>query len=123
MKLFRNNRLNLYPPLTVSLASLLTKLNSSMFLECLWCGECRLRGCVVATDHPVHAPPSTTSPWESELPPTKGYVMAPVRGVYHVYRNQAALEAGDPIPYAFPNLDVFVADMNRLCTMISDGPM
>uniref|UniRef100_A0A1B6MLD3 AMP deaminase n=1 Tax=Graphocephala atropunctata TaxID=36148 RepID=A0A1B6MLD3_9HEMI len=74
-------------------------------------------------DHPVHAPPSTTSPWECELPPNKGYIFAPVRGVFQVYPDQAARDADNPLPYSYPHLDTFVQDMNRLCTMIADGPM
>ncbi|XP_054257177.1 AMP deaminase 2 isoform X2 [Macrosteles quadrilineatus] len=74
-------------------------------------------------DHPVHAPPSTTSPWECEIPATKGYIIQPLRGVYQVYKDKTALDNGEALPYAYPRLDMFVQDMNRLCTMIADGPM
>ncbi|KAG8247207.1 AMP deaminase 3 [Homalodisca vitripennis] len=77
----------------------------------------------ISADHPVHAPPSTTSPWECEMPPAKGYIFAPVRGVFQVYRDQAARDADNPLPYSYPHLDTFVQDMNRLCAMIADGPM
>jgi len=74
-------------------------------------------------DHPVHAPPSTTSPWECDSPPSKGYIFSPLRGVYQVYKDQNALDNNNPLPYTYPHLDLFVQDMNRLCSMIADGPM
>jgi len=74
-------------------------------------------------DHPVHAPPSSTCPWSSALPAAKGYVFSAVAGVYQVYQDQAALHANNPLPYTYPTLDIFVQDMNRLCTMIADGPL
>lgn len=73
-------------------------------------------------DHPVHAPASR-NPWECDFPPDKKYVIKPVRGVFQVYKDQESADNNHPIAYPFPNLDVFVADMNRLCTMIADGPL
>lgn len=57
------------------------------------------------------------------MPKAKGYVIAPQRGVFQVYQDEAAREANNPLPYAYPRLDMFVQDMTRLCTMIADGPL
>lgn len=73
-------------------------------------------------DHPVHAPASRT-PWECDFPPDKKYVIKPVRGVFQVYKDQESADSNHPIAYPFPSLDVFVADMIRLCHMIADGPL
>uniref|UniRef100_A0A1B6D983 AMP deaminase n=1 Tax=Clastoptera arizonana TaxID=38151 RepID=A0A1B6D983_9HEMI len=73
-------------------------------------------------DHPIHAP-GLSDPWITEHVEPKGYLIKPVKGVFHVYKNQEALEKDAAISYPYPNLDTFVADMNRLCTMIADGPL
>ncbi|XP_023708982.1 AMP deaminase 2 isoform X2 [Cryptotermes secundus] len=74
-------------------------------------------------DHPVHAPASKGNPWDCEFTPDKGYLLRPVNGVYHVYKDQRALDNEEPCNFPYPNLDTFVADMNRLCAMIADGPL
>lgn len=73
-------------------------------------------------DHPVHAPASS-NPWECDFPPDKKYVIKPVRGVFQVYKDQESSDNNTPIPFPFPNLDVFVADMIKLCNMMADGPL
>ncbi|KAL1114902.1 hypothetical protein AAG570_007726 [Ranatra chinensis] len=74
-------------------------------------------------DHPVHAPANRGDPWECKLPTPKGYVIAAKAGVFQVYENEAAREAGTPLNYPFLDLETFVYDMNKLCTMIADGPL
>lgn len=76
----------------------------------------------IDTDHPVHAPASS-NPWECDFPTDKKYIIQPVRGVFQVYKDKESADNNTPIPYPFPSLDVFVADMHRLCTMIADGPL
>jgi len=49
--------------------------------------------------------------------------MKPVNGVYNVYKDQTAMDNDEPCNFPYPNLDIFVADMNRLCAMIADGPL
>jgi AMP deaminase len=77
----------------------------------------------VFVDHPVHAPASKGNPWDCEFTPDRGYLLRPVNGVYHVYKDQRALDNEEPCSFPYPNLDTFVADMNRLCAMIADGPL
>ncbi|XP_046995943.1 AMP deaminase 2 isoform X1 [Schistocerca americana] len=71
-------------------------------------------------DHPVHAPASKGDPWKCNFPPSKGYFFRPVDGVFQVFRDP---ECTDPLPYPYKTLAQFVADMNRLCAMIADGPL
>ncbi|KAJ9573863.1 hypothetical protein L9F63_008723, partial [Diploptera punctata] len=74
-------------------------------------------------DHPVHAPSQKGNPWECEFPADKGYLLKPVNGVFHVYKNQEMLDNEEPCNYPYPNLNTFVGDMTRLCAMIADGPL
>ena len=55
--------------------------------------------------------------------PDKGYLLRPVNGVYNVYKDQTALDNDEPCSFPYPDLYTFVADMNRLCAMIADGPL
>lgn len=84
---------------------------------------CHLLFVSLSADHPVHAPASKGNPWDCEFTPDKGYLLQPVNGVYHVYKDQRALDNEEPCNFPYPNLDTFVADMNRLCAMIADGPL
>ena len=77
----------------------------------------------MSSDHPVHAPAQKGDPWDCDFPADKGYLMKPVNGVFHVYKDQEALEKEDPCNYPYPNLITFVGDMTRLCAMIADGPL
>lgn len=74
-------------------------------------------------DHPVHAPASKGDPWACDSPPSKGYLVRSNKGVFQVYADQQALDAGKPINYPYPDLEQFVTDMNRLCMLIADGPL
>jgi len=76
-----------------------------------------------SSDHPVHAPASRGDPWECDFPPSKNYKIAPINGVFNVFANDNDLVDGKPIPYSYPDLGVFVREMNLLCTMIADGPL
>lgn len=71
-------------------------------------------------DHPVHAPASKGDPWKCNFPSAKGYFFRAVDGVFQVFRDA---DCTDPLPYPYKTLAQFVADMNRLCAMIADGPL
>ncbi|KAL1130523.1 hypothetical protein AAG570_011769 [Ranatra chinensis] len=74
-------------------------------------------------DHPVHPPVTGDDPWECDFPPARGYSVAFKEGVLRVYENEEALRSDDPIKYPYTVLPEFLADMNRLCVMIADGPL
>ncbi|XP_046402743.1 AMP deaminase 2 isoform X12 [Ischnura elegans] len=74
-------------------------------------------------DHPINPPAAAENPWECEFPEAKGYIIKSVGGVFNVYKDEAALAAGKPNDYPYPNLATFIADMNYLCLMIADGPL
>lgn len=76
----------------------------------------------ICVDHPVHAP-GRSNPWICESSEPKNYLVKPVRGVFHVYKDKEALDKDEAISYPYPDLDMFVSDMNKLCTMIADGPL
>ncbi|XP_077297777.1 AMP deaminase isoform X3 [Arctopsyche grandis] len=74
-------------------------------------------------DHPVHAPASEGDPWDCNLPPSKNYIIKPVRGVFQVYANQEDVNQNKPLDYPYTKLPQFVQDMNVLCSMIANGPL
>nr|BAN21155.1 AMP deaminase [Riptortus pedestris] len=74
-------------------------------------------------DHPVHAPSSQGNPWDCEFPPSSNYVIRSKAGVFQVYKNSDDADADKPLNYQYPDLATFVADMNKLCIMIADGPL
>ncbi|XP_025418247.1 AMP deaminase 2 isoform X3 [Sipha flava] len=72
-------------------------------------------------DHPVHPPASVGDPWQCDFPPSLGYTIRARDGVFQLYSSPNAEHPVQGFPY--PNLDTFCRDMQRLCTMISDGPL
>ncbi|VVC27125.1 AMP deaminase,Adenosine/AMP deaminase domain,Metal-dependent hydrolase,Adenosine/AMP deaminase [Cinara cedri] len=72
-------------------------------------------------DHPVHPPASVGDPWQCEFPPSLGYTILPRDGVFQMYTDEDLERPVQGFPY--PNLETFCRDMQRLCTMISDGPL
>lgn len=72
-------------------------------------------------DHPVHPPASVGDPWQCDFPPSLGFTIRARDGVFQMYKSP-----DDEIPvqgFPYPNLETFCRDMQRLCTMISDGPL
>ncbi|XP_055684609.1 AMP deaminase 2 isoform X2 [Lutzomyia longipalpis] len=71
------------------------------------------------TDHPVHAMPSS-DPWAIETPPSKGYTIKAVNGVFNCFRDA---ECTQNLDYPYPKLPQFIQDMQTMCAMIADGPL
>uniref|UniRef100_A0A023FAY0 AMP deaminase n=1 Tax=Triatoma infestans TaxID=30076 RepID=A0A023FAY0_TRIIF len=71
-------------------------------------------------DHPVHAPQSTGDPWDCDFPPVSDCVIKLKAGVFQVYPDD---NTDTPLNYPYPDLPKFIADMNKLCCMIADGPL
>ena len=74
-------------------------------------------------DHQVHAPKSGGNHWECSFPPDQGHLLRIEQGVFKVYRNQEDMEKGKPISYQCPSLEEFVKDLQKMCTLIADGPL
>uniref|UniRef100_A0A2H8TGI5 AMP deaminase n=1 Tax=Melanaphis sacchari TaxID=742174 RepID=A0A2H8TGI5_9HEMI len=72
-------------------------------------------------DHPVHPPASVGDPWQCDFPPSLGFTIRACDGVFQVYSSPDSEIPVQGFPY--PNLETFCRDMQRLCTMISDGPL
>uniref|UniRef100_A0A1B0CLS8 AMP deaminase n=2 Tax=Lutzomyia longipalpis TaxID=7200 RepID=A0A1B0CLS8_LUTLO len=70
-------------------------------------------------DHPVHAMPSS-DPWAIETPPSKGYTIKAVNGVFNCFRDA---ECTQNLDYPYPKLPQFIQDMQTMCAMIADGPL
>ncbi len=49
--------------------------------------------------------------------------MKPINGVYNVFKSKDDVIAGNPIPYEYPDLDVYITDMHLMCALIADGPL
>jgi AMP deaminase len=72
-------------------------------------------------DHPVHPPASVGDPWQCDFPPSLGFTIRARDGVFQMYSSPDSETPVQGFPY--PNLETFCRDMQRLCTMISDGPL
>jgi len=72
-------------------------------------------------DHPVHPPASVGDPWQCDFPPSLGYTIRARDGVFQLFNSPDDQQPVQGFPY--PNLETFCRDMQRLCTMISDGPL
>ncbi|CAH1731601.1 unnamed protein product [Aphis gossypii] len=72
-------------------------------------------------DHPVHPPASVGDPWQCDFPPSLGFTIRARDGVFQMYSSPDSEIPVQGFPY--PNLETFCRDMQRLCTMISDGPL
>ncbi|XP_015363803.1 PREDICTED: AMP deaminase 2 isoform X2 [Diuraphis noxia] len=72
-------------------------------------------------DHPVHPPASVGDPWQCDFPPSLGFTIRARDGVFQLYSSPDSETPVQGFPY--PNLETFCRDMQRLCTMISDGPL
>lgn len=73
-------------------------------------------------DHPIH-PPSAflSSPYEVEPPASANYHIRAVDGVFQVY--ESAEPEAVALPYAYPSFKKYMADVLKMCDMISNGPL
>lgn len=74
-------------------------------------------------DHPIHPPPEDSNPFQCEFLSDKGYHFKMLEGVYQVYKDEKALEDGEPNDYPYPNRSMFLADSTLLIAMIANGPL
>ncbi|XP_045537933.1 AMP deaminase 2 [Papilio machaon] len=61
--------------------------------------------------------------WACFTPPDKHYVFRWCEGVMRVYRNETDAEAAQPLPYECVSFTKYVEDLDKLCEMITDGPL
>uniref|UniRef100_A0A8D0L4U3 AMP deaminase n=1 Tax=Sphenodon punctatus TaxID=8508 RepID=A0A8D0L4U3_SPHPU len=63
-------------------------------------------------------------PFQSDnLPENLGYHVQMNDGVVYVYADKAAAAKGEPKDLPYPNLEVFIDDMNFLLSLIAQGPV
>lgn len=74
-------------------------------------------------DHPIHVPVSDKNPWHADFYSSKGYIVKANKGVFQVYENEEALKKNTPKDYPYPLLDTYISDLNKICTMMADGPL
>ncbi|XP_065211003.1 AMP deaminase 2 isoform X2 [Planococcus citri] len=74
-------------------------------------------------DHPIHVPLSDKNPWHADFYESKGYVIKSNKGVFQVYENEEAARNDTPKDYFYPLLETYISDLNRICTMMADGPL
>ena len=67
----------------------------------------------------VHAPKSSGDHWEATFPPDLGYGLRMERGVFRVTEG----EHGRELPLDCPDLETFVRDLQKMSTLIADGPL
>lgn len=71
-------------------------------------------------DHPIHPPVHGDSPWSLEIPPNKNYFLKAVDGVYNVFKDA---ECKENLSYNYIKLPEYIDSMQKMCTMIADGPL
>ena len=74
-------------------------------------------------DYQVHAPKSSGNHWECNFPPNQGYFAVIEKGVFQIYKNKEDMKEGSSINFQYPTLDVFIRDLQKMCTLIADGPL
>lgn len=63
-------------------------------------------------------------PFRSDnFPENLGYHIQMKDGVVYVYADKAAAARGEPKDLPYPNLEVFIDDMNFLLALIAQGPV
>ncbi|XP_054837636.1 AMP deaminase 1 isoform X1 [Eublepharis macularius] len=75
---------------------------------------------------PVFTPPvkDGEDPFRSDnLPENLGYHVQMNEGVVYVYADKAAAARGEPKDLPYPDLEVFIDDMNFLLALIAQGPV
>lgn len=62
--------------------------------------------------------------WRSDnLPENLNYHTEMKEGVVYVYADKESAARGEPMDLSYPNLEVFVDDMNFLLALIAKGPV
>ena len=75
------------------------------------------------TDHPIHPPSTKGDPFKIEFPEDLNCVLKIVEGIVHVYQCEEDVEKNKPVELPYPDRETFLADMNKLMALISNGPM
>ena len=79
---------------------------------------------MLIADHPIHPPSEFLScKYENARPPSANYLISSVDGVFHVYENADALQRGESLHCDYPVFRKYLDDVQRMCVMISDGPL
>ena len=76
----------------------------------------------LSPEHPIN-PPITDDPFQCDMPGDAGFLVRPVQGVMHVYRDEEALLNEEPQEWPYPNLAEFLHDQNIMYALMTDGPM
>ncbi|EDV95250.1 GH17839 [Drosophila grimshawi] len=70
----------------------------------------------------MHPTSSLKAPhaWDVEFVPDESYIIKPVNGVFHIYKDEALTSE---LNFTYPDMSQFVNDMQVMCNMIADGPL
>jgi hypothetical protein len=76
-------------------------------------------------DHPIHPPPNfMASHYDNEIPASANYVIKAVNGVFQVYESDEAVEREECLSgYSYPSFKKYIYDVNKMCSLISNGPL
>ena len=61
--------------------------------------------------------------FEVDIPASSGHLTKMVNGVMRVFKDQAALDIGQPMTYPYPDLNQFLNDQTFLFSLIASGPL
>lgn len=75
------------------------------------------------TDFPIHPPMKEGNPFDVPVLDNLNFTMKMVDGVVHVYESEAMAKEGRPIEWPYPDRQSYLAELNIMLSLISDGPL
>ena len=61
--------------------------------------------------------------YDNEIPASANYVIKAINGVFQVYESNEAVEREESLNYSYPSFKKYIYDVNKMCSLISNGPL
>ncbi|XP_067937860.1 AMP deaminase 2-like isoform X2 [Watersipora subatra] len=74
-------------------------------------------------DFPIHPPKKEGDPFDVLMLDDLNFKLKMVGGVVHVYENEEMCAKEQPIEWAYPDRQSYLAELNLMLSLISDGPL
>jgi len=78
---------------------------------------------IFAADFPIHPPRKEGDPFDVPLLGNLKFTYRMVEGVLHVYEDEGCAAEGRPIEWPYPDRQSYLAELNIMLSLISDGPL
>lgn len=74
-------------------------------------------------DFPIHPPRQVGDPFDLPMLDNLNFSLKMVDGVMHVYENDDSMAQDKPIEWPYPDRQSYLAELNIMLSLISDGPL